>query len=242
MSSDIVIDTNVSVTPMPPRSAFRDPWIAAGLGIVLPIACLYFDPIFFHSLTGYPLLDPIKVGSYLAIGMGIVGLTGWLIWHRWNSVLTGWLYCGCLYALLIGIAMLPITILTILIIIGLLGLSPFLTAVVFWHAARQARYEAGEAFKTAVAVCAFLVYLAIPISTQLVTTKVTNEALDEIVVGSEPATTNAIQRLRAISYLVEIRLMIRRFQAEKSSPAGRRLEDAYLVVTGEKIGDNPALW
>lgn len=242
MSTDIMIDTNEPVTPVPPRSAFRNPWNATCLGIVLPIACLYFDPVFFHTHLGFPLLEPIKVGSYLAIGLGIVGLAVWLIRHRWNSVLTGWLYCGCLYASLIGVVMLPITIPTIFIIIGLLGLAPFLTAIVFWHAARQARDEAGESFKPAVAICAFLVYLALPISTQLVMTKVTNNALDEISVGSEPAATNAIHRLRAISYLVEIRLIIRRFQAEESSPAGRRLADAYLAVTGEKIGDNPALW
>lgn len=242
MSSDFVIDTNVLVTPTRVHSALGNPWSATWLGIVLPIACLYFDPAFFQWDIGWPLLEPIKVGSYLAIGLGVVGLAAWLIWQRWNSVLTGWLYCGCLYASLLGIAMLPITIPTILIVIGLVGLSPFLTALVFWHAARQARANAGELFKPRLAVCAFLVYLVIPISAQLVTTKITNDALDEISLGVEPSAANAIQRLNAISYLVEIRLMIRRFQAEKSIPARKRLAAAYLAVTGEEIGNNPVMW
>ncbi len=108
-------------------------------GVVLPCLCLWFDPFVFHNDGMY------TVFALLAVVLQIVVLVFWLVAGRWlgrfAAVIAGALWCGVVMAGLIGIVMLPISLIGLLAAgIGSLGCVPFLTVVVFArNAARAAR-------------------------------------------------------------------------------------------------------
>jgi hypothetical protein len=98
-------------------------------GVILPGLCLAFDP-------GILAFNKFGIFAYLAIGFQIAVLIAWLIVgpvRPWFSgIAAGVLSIGTLIAGGFGLAMLPLTLVgTLAMGIGLLGLTPFLTAYVF---------------------------------------------------------------------------------------------------------------
>ncbi len=95
-------------------------------GILLPILCLVADPIVFRARSfGSPLLGNYALLAYFAIGMAFLALALWLLCHRPASVFAGLLGAGAFFALLLGVVLLPFSMLGLFAAgLGLLGLSP----------------------------------------------------------------------------------------------------------------------
>lgn len=108
-------------------------------GILLPLLCLVFDPFVFNTASCEgPLLDwPIALTTYSAMGLGLTTLLIWLIsgprLRRGLAFLAGILWAGAAVALLLGIILLPFSLIGLLIIFGIAGFTPFLTAFVFFR-------------------------------------------------------------------------------------------------------------
>lgn len=124
-----VVTVVVMVWPAPPGAA-RARRVSADLlaGALMPIICLVFDP---------GVLDGSSWGITVIAAI-LVQIAGLLLWQLLPGCLPGpaAFFCGffaigCLLALMIGIAMLPMTLFGLLLLVGLLGTMPFLTAVVY---------------------------------------------------------------------------------------------------------------
>lgn len=115
-------------------------------GVLAPPICLYFDPVLFTPHVPAPiggmlplwLRTPIYILSILCVLVYLFVLAK-LPRPKWTNWLFAWvLLYGMMVAIVIGIVLLPLSILGIFLFgAGLLGLIPFITATCYWIAYRK---------------------------------------------------------------------------------------------------------
>ncbi len=134
--------------------ASRRFWIQYCWVIFMPLACVFGDPMVFGSFEfGKPQrFNALAIPSYVFIAWQIFFLiTSWFITperQRFNGFLGGTFLAGALFALLIGICLIPGTMIGILMLIGMLGVVPWLTALTLYRTAhlhlRRSRNSRGR--------------------------------------------------------------------------------------------------
>jgi hypothetical protein len=108
-------------------------------GIIAPLLCLLFDRIVFtgHGTMGNGLLSSFRIFSYVEIALSAVALGYYLVTRRGTPFLAGVILGGFGFAFIIGLLMLPLTIIGLEVGIGVFGLTPFITSYVFFRNARR---------------------------------------------------------------------------------------------------------
>lgn len=120
------------------------------MGVTMPTLCLIRDPVVFqnHLAYGQSILGPIKVFAYTSIGPGILALSLWLLLSRYlkrtSAFVAGIFFYGALFALLLGILILPVSFIGLFGLIGVLGFTPFLSSLVFLRNGVRAYRQANE--------------------------------------------------------------------------------------------------
>jgi hypothetical protein len=114
-------------------------------GIVMPVLCFVFDPIVFRSGFEYDggLYPQVQFYAYTISALEMVALCAWLCAAgragRQPAALAGMLFGGAVFAFCVGMAILPYSVLGLIVLLGALGFVPFLTAFVYlrngWRAA-----------------------------------------------------------------------------------------------------------
>lgn len=101
-------------------------------GIVLPIVCLICDPIVFKGIFIFRYTHLFSILFYAFFAGQIAALIFYLF-MRWNHpLLAGWLLCGAAAAFVLGVCMLPLSVMGLMLyLIGALGFTPFFTAFVY---------------------------------------------------------------------------------------------------------------
>ncbi|MDB5338895.1 MAG: hypothetical protein JWN70_4514 [Planctomycetaceae bacterium] len=244
MSTEIVIDlTTPTEQRQPVPSIFREPFIAVLLGIILPLACLACDPIIFSRGVTQPILGPYRMLCYKYIAISMLSLIAWLISRQWPSLFTGLLLGGCVFAMLLGMVILPISFVGLMVFIGIFGFSPFLTAATFWHCAMHARERAGSGFRRGVAVTAFSLFLAVPPSTQAAVCYLTDNLLTEMTTGSDQTAEQAIGRLKLLEPLLDTDQLVWQYRRTESVLAREQLAQAHrLQLLGPLLDKDQLLW
>jgi hypothetical protein len=113
-------------------------------GILLPLAMLAVDPAVFRGdvIGEGPILAAFAPGCYFAISFGMLALTLHLVARPRSAILRGVLSAAACFALLLGLVLLPFSVLGVFVDgVGLLGFSPFLTALVFGAQAKPANAD-----------------------------------------------------------------------------------------------------
>lgn len=109
------------------------------VGVFLPLICFYFDPIVF---TKGGILPEFKPFVYVLGPVSIMGMAAWLLWGDRLKWLSGWLAglftASSVTSLAVGIALVPISTMCLLVIIGVLGYSPLLASIVYGRNAVRA--------------------------------------------------------------------------------------------------------
>jgi hypothetical protein len=118
-------------------------------GIILPILCFIFDPIVFREwFSDAPgLLGRWQFYVYTISALEMVALATWLSRAdgrgRPPAALGGMMLAGGLFSLVIGVVILPLSLLGLIVLVGVFGFTPFFTAVVYlrngWRAANPGR-------------------------------------------------------------------------------------------------------
>jgi len=111
-------------------------------GLILPVLCLVYAPGFLRD-------SPVASVVYPMIVVQVVALALWQFigpMRRWFcAFMAGLLMIGALTAGVIGLCMIPFSLIGVLFFgIGLLGLTPFLTAYVFGRNAAKALWGATD--------------------------------------------------------------------------------------------------
>ena len=227
--------------PSPPKlntraaSLFRNPIAAFAFGVVLPLICLTFDPIVFRTTFGQPILGSYKISSYGIMALATLALAAWLSMRRLPSLFCGFLLGGCAFAVVLGVILLPMSMVGLMAIIGILGFSPFVTAATFWYSAMNARNVAGDGFKPVVAASAFIIIIVLPIGTHAYVFHVTEHSIDNLVSGSDLSAEQAIRRLGMLGPAFDADELVWRYDQADSKIARDRLANAYTQLTGGDI-------
>jgi hypothetical protein len=116
-------------------------------GIFLPLAMLAVDPAVFRGdpIGEGPILGAFAPGCYFGISCGMLALGLHLLVRPRSAVLRGVLSAAACFAVLLGLVLLPFSILGSFAAdgVGILGFSPFLTALVFGAQGKPANADPG---------------------------------------------------------------------------------------------------
>jgi len=234
-------DKFTQVRSCPPLTE-REQWFAVICGILLPTICVVADPIVFkQSLSlgglGEPLFRSFAVFGYLEILIGMTALTLFLWRQPISSFLAGTLAVGAVFSFVLGIALLPFSIIGLLFVIGVLGFTPFLSGIVFAKASRHVWRTCFLSMRKSVVITGasfgFVFALVIPISCQVIATSVINAAVHHIL--AEPTHAEAQATLRLLSWATDLNPIITAYQSEKDEARKGALARAYKQITGEEI-------
>lgn len=183
------------------------------VGAIIPIVLLYVDPTVFRTTgvgNGNPVLSNYAIFAYLAIGLGILTLTGWLfvgeLRQTGAAFIAGVLLTGALFAMTVGVVLAPFSVLGLFMCIGALGFFPFLTAFVYLRNGIRA-FRAASAVSTnytplfaSLLVGAILV-LGLPALAQAQISKVIQSSVNKIVENPTAPDPSAINTLKQVNTL-----------------------------------------
>jgi hypothetical protein len=107
----------------------------AGLGLALPVLCLILDPGILKAggSLDWALLRDWRVFAYSEMALGLIVLSYFLITNRPSAPVAGALLGCFLFSIILGLLLLPLVILLTYDAdwLGMLGLSPLVTGLVF---------------------------------------------------------------------------------------------------------------
>ena len=143
-------------------------------GVFLPVVCFLFDPIVFKSASfpgEPPVWDEYQFFAYSMSAVQIVAMLAWLLLRRYlqsfAGPISGVLILGGLFSFLIGILILPLSLIGLIFLIGAAGFTPFVTSFVYLrNGIRGLRaHEINSAFQSRfqVALASAVIALALPV-------------------------------------------------------------------------------
>ena len=206
-------------------------------GILLPIGCLMLDPVFVRPPDGqWVLLAP---AAYVTSAVSFLHLVVWLIARRPASYLCGALGASALLSFLTGLVLFPYSMTGLAILIGVLGLTPFVTAFVFLRNVVRARglgrARLGSRRHLAVAVAAFVVVLALPWTAYSTFVHEVGRAI-EAALSSDPRVASRAQiTLRRLGTLDGNSGFAAVYQEERNPERHRRMAELYRTMYGTSI-------
>ncbi|HEV7842869.1 MAG TPA: hypothetical protein VGO69_04190 [Pyrinomonadaceae bacterium] len=216
-------------------------------GVTLPVLCFIFDPIVFRGnfIGGAPLFGKLQ---FLAYAIAFIEISTLLIWLRARERLGahavtvgGFLYTGALISLLIGIVLLPLSLIGLVFGIGILGFTPFVTFIVFWRNGRRAinlcLERVSRERKLGALVLGIIFVVGGPLAAHLKISQVSHASLTKILEGDAREAEEASEQLRLIGYLTYTNTdkTVWAYNGEQDQTRRARLARAYLKITGKDI-------
>ena len=231
-------------------------------GIVAPILCFLFDPIVFKSAGfGGALVPDYQAFAYLASGVEILLLIIWLVWGRQLQLTTrlvgGMLMAGAVFSGLIGVLLLPFTLMGLMLVIGVFGFIPFLTALVYLRNAKSAfqlaaRPSSGpgavaqqremtslgpaQAWMGATIIGCVLA-LGPPAALSFVGSTLVSQAMNAVVNGDERQADLAIEEIKYLLFFAPPQLdkLVVAYEQTNEPARKEQLKRRYLKLTGNDI-------
>lgn len=213
-------------------------------GLVLPILCFVADPIVFKSFSFF---GPALLGDYqlVAYVVSTIEMGFFLMWRTFptkvnalSPLFGGVLLAGACFSLVIGVVLLPLTLMALPYVIGVLGLMPFFSALVYLRngvRAMKAQPNLPLASRiTTATLSGVLVISSLVVSCMFVENSI-SASMDTVIYGSTleaEAATNRLKWFRFIPLKQTDRLALaygREWDIEKKATLGR----VYWEITGE---------
>lgn len=214
-------------------------------GLIAPILCFYFDPIVFKG----EFVRESTVQSYQLFAYGVTAvevsvLAVWLLFGTrlggWSQVVGGVLINGAVFSAAMGVAILPLSIIGLILVIGIFGFIPFITAFVYlrvgWRALRSEEGTTPASWANALLIGAIL-SLAIPALGSLYVSRTASRSIDLILHGSPQQAQVALARLGKLPIIPRQNLepLVQAYMVEKDSNRKATLKDSYRLLTGDDI-------
>lgn len=113
-------------------------------GVGLPLVCVAADPIVFTGPRS--LLGDYQVFAYVLSSVSIMSMAAWLLWGErlgWlRPYLGGFFITGSVISGLVGLAILPYSLLGMFLLISFLGFTPLFSAFVYLRSGLHALQSA----------------------------------------------------------------------------------------------------
>src|SRR5215213_5735580 len=209
------------------------------LGIALPIACFILDPgiLTQGDLTGlsYENLHSQKLFIYLMSGVAILTLALWLLLGRriksWSGSFGGILLTGALCSFLIGLVILPLSIIGLALVIGALGFVPFLTSFVYLRngirAINRGQVYSSRALLVGTLVLSSAFVIAAPGVIQWRINNAVSQSMQEIINGEAALNGAAVRRLKYLRWFTDLDQIMWAYVRETDPSRKARLAAAY---------------
>jgi hypothetical protein len=220
-------------------------------GVIAPILCFYFDPIVFKgALVEQSSLQSYQLFAYGVTAVEVSVLAVWLLFGTrlggWSRLVGGVLISGAVFSAAIGVAILPLSIIGLIIVIGIFGFIPFITAFVYlrvgWRALMSEERTGPASWSDALLIGAIL-SLGIPALLSLYVSRTASHSIDVILHGSPQQAQIALTRLHRLPLIPrqDLEPLIQAYMAEKDSNRKETLKDSYRLLTGEDIDTRIAI-
>jgi hypothetical protein len=222
--------------------------LAVIFGILGPAACVLFDPLVFRVDPTHPFLyfSSAYLGfcqpfSYAAIFLGIVflvlHLAGGLKSPLGKMALAGCLLASALFALALGVALLPYSLPGIFFVIGFFGFLPFVAAWVYARCGFETLTEAARVsrIRWGSVVGGALAFFAVAALFQLAFVRSYTHALGRLDSTDMNVRAAAYSAIRRWDYLFGHQHLIDAFQHAPTERARRPIADAYYTITGRNL-------
>ncbi len=214
-------------------------------GVVMPLLCLCFDPFVFpsDSTFGTGLLSSYRAPAYFIITLLVLCLS-WQLFSGGqvgtataSALLLGVFAAGALFAFLLGCILLPFSLLGMLVAgMGLLGLIPFVTSLVYarnmllaWRGGE--RHGPGRVFATALVGATLAIGL--PVLMHLRATGHIESSVDAIC--SDEDVEAAIEHLSNLGLWGNLDQVVWAWGSERDPLRSERLAAAYWRITDMDI-------
>jgi hypothetical protein len=151
------------------------------------------------------------------------------------------MFAGAVFSFVVGVCLLPFSALGLLIIIGALGFTPFITFFIYLRNARRAR-KAAVAQLTPAALVLTLMFgvtlaLATPVFAHWRIGKFVERSLAEVIDGDEAQAKAAARNLQYVRPLASAKIdqMVEAYDSSTDPQRKERLARAYHQITGSDI-------
>lgn len=213
-------------------------------GIILPAICFFFDPVVFRSFDGNSagIVGQYKPFVYILSFTSIIALIGFNLLGeklRWlNGFFAGLFAVASLGAFVIGICMLPLSIMGLIIIIGALGFTPLFTGFVFWRNAVRAYKVSNEFLDKSFAVKAMILTGLFSLVVPMIVNIKIQRGLETLRNGNAAEIRRTANRLRFVAPITDFsKIYLRRdshYQVMESEE-NTALAESYKMLTGREI-------
>lgn len=221
------------------RTPLNQPVLGWLAGVALPLAMIACDPEVFRATAlgfGPPILGPVKPFGYAGIALGVCSFAFHLLTRHAHAVTAGGLAAGCVFAALLGAALLPFSVLGALAFgVGLLGLTPYVSSLLLGWSAWMEYRDAAVPHRRLAASFAFVVFFGICAGLQWTVTSAIRSAIQDISSGQRDRVNAGTARLERWRVLVELDALVLAWTSEGDEARKRNLADAYQHLTGEDI-------
>ena len=218
-------------------------------GIIIPVICLVVDPIVFQGgfLGERPWLGRFQLFAYLFCGLQIGVFLCWRTLARHLApaagLIGGVLLAGALFSFIVGVLILPLTIVGLVILIGIVGFTPFVTAFVYLRTgiralrAQQKNTLFESRFLLAVVTALLSVVMPALVGHQVSTTISTS--IDQIVYGNPQEAQLAVERLKWLPVSsTSMTGLVDAYSNDTRTERKNVLKRYYKDITGEDIKVN----
>jgi hypothetical protein len=209
------------------------------VGVLVPVVGVLRDPVVFHASHNRAVLGEYRVAGQIATGIGILSLTGWIAFRRPAALFVGLLGPAAVFAVVLGLLLLPVTLARLMALTDFTGLVPFLVALVFfrngYRALAQARSRGRRTSLLARAVLSFFVSCAAPWTGQVFVNRQIADA-EPLILSINPAdVSRGVAVLRSLRGLYDADRIILEYQSESIPVFRYRMARAYQKITDEDI-------
>jgi len=218
-------------------------------GLIAPVVVLIVDPVVFQGgfMPGRPLMPNYQGFAYLFCGLEM-GL--FLVWRSWHARITsisagvgGALLGGSIFSLVMGVVLLPFTLMGLLILIGAVGFIPFLTGFVYLRSGVRA-IKAQEKILTSTAltiviVAALMSSVVSPYAASVVYSRLVSDAVTELIYSEDSEAQVAVNCLRRFPLIPasERERILQTYRMEKHAEKKEMLREYWKGLTGEELDD-----
>jgi hypothetical protein len=232
-------------TPIPTRAQDTFDTIFA---VVMPIIVLLADPIVFkggEGLWNRALLEDYQLLAYLVCSLQIGMFLAWRTWRRsligWAPAFAGIFLAGAAFSGVIGVVLLPFSLIGLIVLIGALGFTPLLTAFVFLrNGLRTARVHSPGVTVSSrfmLGVMAAVLTIALPVLAAWQVERAINVSVDTLISADMSQSQQAARQLRWFRFIPDkYSRKIAIAYTNSVDPVRRQtLNNAYRNITGEDL-------
>ena len=221
-------------------------------GVVFPILCFIFDPIVFAADASRFEIIPVsqyKWFVYLFSALSIITLVVWMLANRFvksgGGIIAGILLSAAACSFVIGIVILPLSLLGLMFVIGVLGFIPFFTAFVYLRNGIRA-LNITEPLVSRPALVGTLLFGALlvlgpPYAAHASINYMVTQAINDLTSADPVAVDHAVRRLKWIGWSGDTDELVWAYSREQDQARRQNLARAYKEITGNDIDTRLAI-